>query len=61
MTQKKFKVALAGSPNSGKTTVLNAMTGARQRVGNYPGVTVEKKSGYCHSEGRDWFVRVTVC
>ncbi len=38
-------VALAGNPNSGKTTVFNALTGARQHVGNYPGVTVEKKLG----------------
>lgn len=45
MTHKKIKVALAGNPNSGKTTVFNAITGAHQHVGNYPGVTVEKKSG----------------
>ena len=38
-------VALAGNPNSGKTTIFNAFTKLRQRVGNYPGVTVEKKSG----------------
>ncbi len=38
-------VALAGNPNSGKTTLFNALTGARQHVGNYPGVTVEKKEG----------------
>ncbi|MDD2708403.1 MAG: ferrous iron transport protein B [Verrucomicrobiae bacterium] len=38
-------VALAGNPNSGKTTIFNALTGARQHVGNYPGVTVEKKEG----------------
>ncbi|WP_457572644.1 ferrous iron transport protein B [Desulfovulcanus sp.] len=38
-------VALAGNPNSGKTTMFNALTGARQHVGNYPGVTVEKKEG----------------
>ncbi|PKK82702.1 MAG: ferrous iron transport protein B [candidate division Zixibacteria bacterium HGW-Zixibacteria-1] len=45
MTRKKIKVALSGNPNSGKTTVFNAITGAHQHVGNYPGVTVEKKSG----------------
>lgn len=38
-------VALAGNPNSGKTTLFNELTGARQHVGNYPGVTVEKKEG----------------
>lgn len=43
--KKKTTVALAGNPNSGKTTIFNAMTGARQHVGNYPGVTVEKKEG----------------
>ena len=45
MEKKQIKVALAGNPNSGKTTVFNALTGARQHVGNYPGVTVEKKEG----------------
>ncbi|MHC4620662.1 MAG: ferrous iron transport protein B, partial [Planctomycetota bacterium] len=42
---KKITVALAGNPNSGKTTIFNMLTGARQHVGNYPGVTVEKKEG----------------
>ena len=42
---KKFRVALAGNPNCGKTSIFNALTGARQHVGNYPGVTVESKSG----------------
>ncbi len=40
-------VALAGNPNSGKTTIFNALTGLRQKVANYPGVTVDKKSGRC--------------
>lgn len=44
---KKFTVALAGNPNSGKTTIFNLLTGAHQHVGNYPGVTVEKKEGLC--------------
>jgi len=44
-TTKTIKVALTGNPNTGKTTVFNAITGARQHVGNYPGVTVEKKEG----------------
>ena len=38
-------VALAGNPNSGKTTLFNALTGSRHSVGNWPGVTVEKKHG----------------
>ena len=38
-------IALAGNPNSGKTTLFNELTGARQHVGNYPGVTVELKEG----------------
>ena len=42
---KKITIALAGNPNSGKTTVFNNLTGARQHVGNWPGVTVEKKEG----------------
>ena len=44
-------VALAGNPNAGKTTLFNALTGARQHVGNYPGVTVEKKEGFYVAPG----------
>ncbi|MBO9496048.1 Fe(2+) transporter permease subunit FeoB [Thalassotalea sp. G20_0] len=43
---KKHVVAIVGNPNCGKTTLFNALTGARQRVGNWPGVTVEKRSGF---------------
>ncbi|MBT4492185.1 MAG: ferrous iron transporter B, partial [Gammaproteobacteria bacterium] len=46
-----FRIALIGNPNSGKTTLFNALTGAHQKVGNWPGVTVEKKSGtFNHNE-----------
>jgi len=41
-----LKIGLVGNPNSGKTTVFNALTGSRQKVGNWPGVTVERKSGF---------------
>ena len=47
-------VALAGNPNSGKTTIFNALTGLRQKVANYPGVTVEKKLGRCKLPGGQW-------
>ena len=41
----QIRIALAGNPNSGKTTLFNKLTGANQFVGNWPGVTVEKKEG----------------
>ena len=44
-------MALVGNPNSGKTTLFNLLTGSRQHVGNYPGVTVEKKEGICKHGG----------
>src|SRR2546423_3323349 len=43
--KKHLLVALVGNPNTGKTTLFNALSGLRQRVGNYPGVTVEMKKG----------------
>src|SRR5213593_683509 len=47
-------VALAGNPNSGKSTIFNALTGLRQKVANYPGVTVEKKTGRCRLADGRW-------
>ncbi len=54
---KSFNIALTGNPNAGKTTLFNYLTGARQHVGNYPGVTVEKKEGICRHGGLE--LRVT--
>jgi ferrous iron transport protein B len=48
----QIKIALAGNPNSGKTTIFNELTGARQHVGNWPGVTVEKKTGSTFYDNR---------
>ncbi len=48
MEKHRYRVALAGNPNCGKTTIFNMLTGTRQHVGNYPGVTVERKSGICN-------------
>jgi ferrous iron transport protein B len=52
MVEKRtLRIALAGNPNSGKTSIFNALTGARQKVGNWPGVTVEKKVGLLSRRG----------
>ena len=51
-TTRPVRVALVGNPNTGKTTLLNSLTGSRQKIGNYPGVTVEKKSGLWVCGGR---------
>ena len=45
-----YQVLTVGNPNSGKTTLFNALTGAKQHVGNWVGVTVEKKTGYTHTQ-----------
>jgi ferrous iron transport protein B len=47
MSLKNINVALIGNPNVGKTSVFNQLTGLNQQVGNYPGITVEKKMGFC--------------
>ena len=47
-----ISVALTGNPNTGKTTLFNALTGARQKIGNWPGVTVDKKVGYFNHKDR---------
>lgn len=52
-THTKIQVALAGNPNCGKTSIFNNMTGSRQHVGNYAGVTVEKKVGEAKIDGHD--------
>ncbi|HEX9781610.1 MAG TPA: FeoB small GTPase domain-containing protein, partial [Opitutaceae bacterium] len=49
-SERAVVFALVGNPNCGKTTLFNALTGLRQKVGNYPGVTIEKKVGKCFSQ-----------
>src|SRR5690606_33411683 len=50
MVPNQRKILFTGNPNSGKTSLFNALTGLNHKVGNYPGVTVEKKTGYFHLE-----------
>ena len=47
MSSKKINIALVGNPNTGKTSLFNQLTGMTQKVGNYPGITVDKKQGGC--------------
>jgi len=56
MEDNKITVALVGNPNAGKTTIFNNLTGGRQHVGNYPGVTVEKKEGYRTFKDKEFLV-----
>jgi ferrous iron transport protein B len=56
MHSKPLSIALAGNPNSGKTTIFNNITGTRQKVGNWPGVTVEKKEGHVNKFGYDLII-----
>lgn len=53
---KNPRIALLGQPNSGKSTLFNGLTGARQRVGNWPGKTVEKKEGHYEINGTRYHV-----
>lgn len=52
MTKQTIHIALVGNPNSGKTSLFNSLTGLNQKVGNFPGVTVDKKTGDCSISGQ---------
>ena len=54
MQKKCLRIAVAGNPNCGKTTLFNELTGSRQMVGNWPGVTVDRKTGVYSFEGHDF-------
>ena len=53
IAMQRIRIALSGNPNSGKSTMFNAITGAHQHIANYPGVTVEKKYGRTRYKGYD--------
>ena len=50
--QSRLRVALAGKPNSGKSSLFNQLTGLNQKIGNFPGVTVDKRTGICHLDDK---------
>ena len=55
-TQRNWRIALLGTPNSGKTTLFNALTRSREHVGNYPGVTVDRASGLFSHHGQNFII-----
>src|ERR1700690_1624130 len=46
-SEKRIKIALVGKPNAGKSSLFNQLTGLNQKIGNFPGVTVDKRTGFC--------------
>ena len=55
-----INIALFGNPNVGKTTVFNLLTGSNQYVGNWPGVTIEKKEGYLNEDIKEQTLKVSL-